>query len=114
MRVTSTLFVVLLVGCSQPQTADIPAPHVDSRGAPCRAPRLSETSAVRIALADLERRKYETRDWEAPRATCFANSHGGVWSVYFQTKNTDDVEGCLWVLIDDRTGKVDPRYVVCG
>ena len=113
MQVTATLVVVFILGSAQLPAVDTAAAGPSADVPPCDAPRLSQASAIRIALADLKRRKIDTSGLDAPSATCSVTDKGKTWSVYFQSKAAVE-DGCFWVLIDDRSGKVNPVYGACG
>jgi hypothetical protein len=112
VRVTATFASVATLLASQLLAGD--APSEPSTDAPtCGATRLSEASAIRIALAHLKRRKMDISHLDTPTASCSITDKGKTWSVYFQDKPVV-LDGCFWVRVDDRTGKVDPVYVICG
>jgi hypothetical protein len=113
MRITVLLLGVFALGAVQLSEADPPQVKSASSSATPGAPRLTETAAIRIALAEARRRKFDLRSLDAPRATFLQNAKGGTWSVYFQNKWAVE-DGCFWMLIDDRTGKVNPIMQACG
>jgi hypothetical protein len=113
MRVTVTITAVLMFGGAPLLAADAPTAVTPGESAPCSAPRLTRVAAIRLAMTDLKRRKWSTDNLEPPMATCLATDKGKTWSVYFHDKKAD-LDGCFWIFIDDRSGKVDPVYGVCG
>ena len=110
MRVTAVVVAVLSLGIANLTLADTPTTKPDPASAQCATPRLSQASAIRIALAHL---KTDPSNYEPPNANCSVSAKGKTWSVYFQAKGVI-LDGCFWILIDDRTGKVDTIRPTCG
>ena len=114
MQRSATIIAVLaLGGVPLLFAADPPANGTPADTAVCTAPKLSEATAIHIALADLERRKVDTSKLTPPIATCSVTDKGKTWSVFFSTRPVVP-DGCFWVLVDDASGNVDPVYRGCG
>lgn len=110
--IRATTIAVLLLACTPAFDADTPSTMTNSDSAPCSASKLSESSAISLAVGDLKGHGIDVGDFYPPTATCDASGKGKTWSVYFQSKRAVQ-NGCFWVLVDDQTGKVDPLYVAC-
>ena len=114
MQRSATIIVVLaLGGVPLLFAADSSANGTPADPAVCMAPKLSEATAIHIALADLEHRKVDTSKLTPPIATCSVTDKGETWSVLF-SKTPVVLDGCFWALVDDASGKVDPVYRGCG
>ena len=111
MQVRATLATVLILLSTKPLAADTPVapPAAD---APCNSPRLSEAAAIRIAVARLKRHKMRVPDFQPPDASCSDTAQGNTWSILFKEPAVED--GCFWLLIDDKSGKVNPIVQACG
>src|ERR1700739_1596878 len=92
MRSTLVLIAILALGQTPLSRADPPPP----------APALSEDAATRIAVAEAQRQKIDLSAYEAPTAR-FLGGHS--WAVIFSSK--DPAVKCMWIYVDDLTGKVD-------
>jgi len=112
VRVRAATIAVLLVACAPAFGADTTSTMTKGDSAPCSASKLSESSAISLAVGDLNGHGIDVGDFYPPTATCDASAKGKTWSVYFQSKRAVQ-NGCFWVLVDDQTGKVDPLYVAC-
>jgi hypothetical protein len=112
VQVRATTVAVLLLQCAPLFGADPISTVTNGDSAPCTASKLSESSAISLAVGDLKSHGIEVSDFYAPTAMCDAGAKGKTWSVYFQSKRVVQ-NGCFWVLVDDQTGKVDPLYVAC-
>ena len=110
--VRATSIVVLALGCAPALGADSTTTVTNGDSAPCTASKLSESSAISLAVGDLKSHGIDAGDFYSPTASCDASAKGKTWSVYFQSKRSVQ-NGCFWVLVDDHTGKVDPLYVAC-
>jgi hypothetical protein len=113
MRLTLLVLAVVTFGSAQLCLAGSPATGASDSSGTLAPPRLSESDAIHIALAEAQRRKLDPRTLIAPRATFLRNASGGTWTVFLQAKEAME-DGCFWMRIDERTGKVDPNVQSCG
>jgi hypothetical protein len=114
MPVTATFAAVLIVWSTQLLAADPPTGETATETATAVTRRLSGNAAIDIALADLKGRKIDMTRYKPPTATFSPTDKGGTWSVFFGLKEENVMDGCFWVFVNDRSGKVDPVYGVCG
>jgi hypothetical protein len=64
--------------------------------------RLNQAQVIRIANSEAHRAKLDLAHYHAPRAQYEVDGGVGRWQVSYETDTLDD---CFWVSVDDRTHK---------
>jgi hypothetical protein len=114
VRITLAIVAVSILTTGQVVDAEASQSNSTESSTVSDAPKLSEADALRIAATEARHRKMHIQGYEATSATFSRNDKGeGTWLVYFLNKDIP-IDGCFFMMVDDRTGKVSHNVLTCG
>jgi hypothetical protein len=110
-RLVITIALLQTAGALSGCNASFATRHDPGATSSQAAPRHTSAEAIQIALKHRPHFMQDLSKYAPPTATYQPDS--GIWLIYFQDKAVA-IDGCFYLQVDDRTGKLSNHIIVCG